>query len=143
MAFGRIYKKCPLFTIVLLKEDNVRWRLLFPSICHCLVERGQWQMVATFPPRPCAPPHTGSRNPLILKEISFKNRYFCPSRPLPASPGNQNRCFLKGFCLKSDTCAHPGRSWQVFFGRCPQRGIVYLGSSTKVCNGSGERCIPW
>ena len=30
------------------------------------------------------------------KRNSIKNRYFFPSRPPPARPGNQNRYFLKG-----------------------------------------------
>ena len=41
--------------------------------------------------------------------VSVKNRYFSPSRPLLASPGNQNRYFLKGILMKIDTFVHPRR----------------------------------
>ena len=56
----------------------------------------------------------------ILVGFATQNQYtslhfstvqlFFQSRPLPASLGNQNRCFLKGISIKIDTFLHPGRS---------------------------------
>ena len=41
---------------------------------------------------------------------AWNTRHFPSSRPLPASSGAQNRCFLKGFQLKLVTFPSPGRA---------------------------------
>ena len=59
---------------------------------------------------PAAPGQPGQSKSLLFKRNFTENRHFSLSRPLPASPGNENRYFSKRILLKIDTFLHPGRS---------------------------------
>ena len=63
---------CPPDTIVLGAKDNGIWGVPLPLV---------------------APGQPGRSNSLLFKRNFNENRYFFPSQPLPASPGNQNRYF--------------------------------------------------
>ena len=70
-----------------------------------------------------APGQPGQSKSLLFKRNFNENRYFFPSRPLPASPGNQNRYFLKGILIKIDIFSipaapgQPGQSKSLLFER--------------------------
>ena len=74
--------------------------IYFPALFNC----------STLFSIPVVPGQPGQSKSLLFKRNFNKNRYFSPSRPLPASPGYQNRYFLKGISIKIDTFFHPGRS---------------------------------
>ena len=73
---------CPPDTIVLGAKDNGIWGVPLPLV---------------------APGQPGQSKSLLFKRNFNENRYVSPSRPLPASPGIQNRYFLKGISMKNDT----------------------------------------
>ena len=83
---------------------------------------------------PAALGQPGQSKSLLFKRNFNENRNFSPSRPLPASPGNQNHCFLKGISMKIDTFLHPGRSRPAraikiatFLMEFQWKSILYLG----------------
>ena len=76
----------------------------------CKVSVGRRDATWRVPLPLVAPGQPGQSESLFFRRILIENRYFSPSRLLPASPGNRNPYLFKGISIKIDAFLHPGCS---------------------------------